>query len=298
MRTKSLMTAALVALAVLLPAVAAQAATYPVVSSEYQMEANEAMFYLTGQDPAQSPPGVNVACTPSSAHPYPVVLVHGLNGNQYNGYANVGPSLANLGYCVYALNYGNGGTAHVDGSAQQIATFIDSVLATTGAAKLDLVGHSEGGFEVEYVIKMIAGMAAKVHSVVALAPPTHGTTLWGLSYLVNGLGITGAVSTACAACGDLLAGSAAVTALDNGPIAQPGVAYTTIISKFDEAITPYTSAAINEPGVRNIVVQDVCANDPVGHTGLAYNSGVLGMIENALDPAHPTGITCGFGPIG
>ncbi|BBH18055.1 lipase [Nocardioides baekrokdamisoli] len=270
--------------------------TYPVASSEAQMEYNEATFYATGQDPAQSAPGVNVACTPSAAHPYPVVLVHGLNGNQYNGWANIGPSLANLGYCVYSLNYVS--TDRIAASSQQIASFINQVMSTTRAAKVDLVGHSEGGFQVEYVPKMIPGMAAKVHAVVALAPPSHGTTLWGLSALIQAVGLNSTVASGCGACADLLAGSSAVQALDNGPIAQPGIAYTTIISKYDEAITPYTSAAINEPGVTNIVVQDLCPADPVGHTGLAYDSGPLSMIENALDPAHAIAVACGIGPVG
>lgn len=262
------------------------------------MAYGEATFYMTGQDPAQSAPGVNVACTPSAAHPDPVVLVHGLNGNQYNGWANIGPSLANLGYCVYSLNYGNNGTDPIVKSAPQIAAFINQVLAQTGAAKVDLVGHSEGGLQVEYIPKMIPGMAAKVNRVVALAPPTHGTTLWGLSSLINAVGLGPLVSSGCGACADLLPGSAVVRALDNGPIAQPGISYTTIISKYDEAVTPYTSAAINEPGVRNIVVQDVCPNDPVGHTGLAYDSGPLAMVENALDPAHPVPVVCGTGSLG
>lgn len=292
--------AAVVGAAVLAVAVSPAHATttYPVASTQAQMEYNEATFYATGQDPAQSAPGVNVPCTPSSAHPFPVVLVHGLNGNQYNGWANIGPSLANLGYCVYSLNYGNGGTDPVATSSQQIASFVNQVLTKTGASKVDLVGHSEGGFQVEYIPKMITGMAAKVNAVVALAPPTHGTTLWGLSYLIQAVGLSSTVGSGCGACADLLAGSTAVQALDNGPIAQPGIAYTTIISKYDEAITPYTSAAINEPGVTNIVVQDVCPSDPVGHTGLAYDSGPLNMVENALDPAHPVTVVCGTGSIG
>lgn len=303
MRYRVITATALVGAALVLPTIAADAATYPVASSEAQMEANEAYFYASGQDAAQSAPGVNVACTPTAAHPYPVVLVHGLQGNQYNGWANLGPTLANAGYCVYSLNYGGGsagsyGTAPLAQSAQQIATFIDSVRATTGAAKVDLLGHSEGGFEVEYVTKMIPGMAAKVNAVVALAPVTHGTTLWGASYLARALGLTPLVGAGCPACADLLVGSGPVNALSNGPIAQPGVAYTTIISRFDEAVTPYTSAAINEPGVTNILVQNSCPRDPVGHTGLAYDSDVTTMVENALDPANPAAVVCSTGPIG
>src|SRR5690348_14625780 len=103
MRAKHFVAALIGATTVLAAASPALAATYAVVSSEAEMVAKEASFNLTGQDPAQSPPGVNVPCTLSTAHPYPVVLVHGLNGNQYNGFANIGPTLANLGYCVYAL---------------------------------------------------------------------------------------------------------------------------------------------------------------------------------------------------
>lgn len=306
MRYRALIASLLAGASLSMTAGVSAAATYPVASTEAQMELNEASFYLTGQDPAQSASGVNVPCTPSAAHPYPVVLVHGLQGNQYNGWANLGPTLANAGYCVYSLNYGGGssttagtyGTGPLAQSAQQIATFIDSVRQTTGAAKVDLVGHSEGGFEVEYVTKMISGMAAKVNAVVALAPVTHGTTLWGASYIARALGLTPLVGSACAACSDLLVGSDVVNTLSNGPIAQPGVAYTTIISKFDEAVTPYTSAAINEPGVNNIVVQNTCPFDPVGHTGLAYDSDVTTMVENALDPANAAPVACSFGPIG
>lgn len=304
MRIKITAITAVTAAAFAIAAAPAGAATPYPVASEPQMYAQEAAFVLTGQDPAQSPPGVNVpGCRPSPAHPDPVVLVHGLNGNQYNGFAGIGPTLANAGYCVYSLNYGNttafdGGTAPLATSVPQIAAFITQIAATSSTGKVDLVGHSEGGFMVEYVPKVVPGIAAKVARIVALAPPSHGTALFGLAYLVQGFGLGPVVSTACGACADLLVGSDGINTLDDGPIAQPGIAYTTIISKLDEAITPYTSAAIDQPGVHNVVVQDVCPFDPVGHTGLAYDSGVATMIKNGLDPAHPAPVSCAFGPIG
>jgi pimeloyl-ACP methyl ester carboxylesterase len=269
-------------------------------ASMLEMEANEALFGVEGQDPAQPAPGVNLPCRPSAAHPDPVVLLHGINGNQYNGWAFIGPSLANEGYCVYSLNYGgtgpsDGGTMPIAESAPQIAAYIDAVRAETGASKVDLVGHSEGGFMTEYVPKMIPGAAAKVGKVVALAPPTHGTDLHGVITVVDLLGLRSLVVNGCAACQDELPGGPAVTALNDGPIAQPGIAYTTIISTHDETISPYTTAAIDEPGVRNLVVQDACPLDPVGHAGLAYDSGVLTMVTNALDPAHPEVVSCALG---
>ena len=54
-----------------------------------------------------SPPGANVECTPSAAHPYPVVLVEGTFSSMYNSFGALSPDLVNNGYCVYAFNYGH-----------------------------------------------------------------------------------------------------------------------------------------------------------------------------------------------
>jgi pimeloyl-ACP methyl ester carboxylesterase len=279
---------------------------YPVHSFS-QMTANEAWWTLTGQNTARSAPGVNNwDCRPSAAHPDPVILVHGLSGNQYNGWAFLGPTLANAGYCVFSLNHGGAlwdtfiiqGTRPVNESTSEIAAFVDKVRSRTGAAKVDLVGHSLGGFLVEYVPKVVPGMAAKVDNVVALAPPTHGTTVGGVTTLVDLLGLRPEVNAllpliGCGACVDLLPGGPGVTTLNTGPIAQPGIAYTVLISSHDSAVTPVPDAAfIQEPGVHNILLQEVCPDDQSGHTGLAYNSGVATIVTNALDPGHPAPVAC------
>src|SRR3954447_8397332 len=56
--------------------------------------------------PGGSPPGANVACRPSAAHPRPVVLVNGTFANQINSWNAISPLLKNNGYCVYTFNYG------------------------------------------------------------------------------------------------------------------------------------------------------------------------------------------------
>ena len=249
----------------------------------------------------------NWSCKPSAAHPNPLVLLHGLGGNGPGNYSFLGPYLAAKGYCAYTLTYGQasplipvGGTISIVQSSAQIEAFVDRVRASTGATKVDIVGHSEGGFQSIYGPK-VRGYAAKVGKVVALAPPTHGTTFGGLVSVGDYLGLRPLVDRVlrefgCPACDELIVGGSEVAKLTAGPIAQPGVKYTVIASKFDALVTPHETSFIREAGVKNQFVQDTCPFDPVGHVGLAFDPTVAQLVSNALDPAHASRVVCGFGP--
>jgi triacylglycerol esterase/lipase EstA (alpha/beta hydrolase family) len=247
------------------------------------------------------------SCRPSAAHPNPVVLLHGLGGNGPGNFATLGPYLASAGFCVYAPTYGEaipgipvGGLTPIPQSATEIGTFIGRVLAATGAAKADLVGHSEGGFQALYGPKFVPGEAASVARVVALAPPTHGTTLAGLVTAGDDLGASpvadAVIAAGCPACSALTTGSSLVNSLNTGAVTQPGIAYTIIASTRDELVTPYGSEFVNEPGVDNETVQDFCPLDPVGHVGLAFDPDVAQLVRDALDPAQPVPVACTVGP--
>ncbi|ONI75518.1 lipase [Kribbella sp. ALI-6-A] len=249
----------------------------------------------------------NWACKPSAAHPNPLVLLHGLGGNGPGNYSFLGPYLAARGYCAFTLTYGQatpaipvGGTVSIVRSSAEIEAFVDRVRTATGAAKVDLVGHSEGGFHSLYGPK-VRGYAAKVGKVVALAPPTHGTTFAGLVSVGDYLGLRPLVDQVlrdfgCPACDELIVGGAPVAQLTAGPIAQPGVRYTVIASRLDALVTPHETSFVREPGVKNQFVQDVCPLDPVGHVGLAFDPTVAQLVANALDPARARPVLCGFGP--
>ncbi|NIK59144.1 alpha/beta fold hydrolase [Kribbella shirazensis] len=246
-------------------------------------------------------------CKPSAAHPNPLVLLHGLGGNGPGNYSYLGPYLAAKGYCAFSVTYGQatpaipvGGTISIARSAAEIEAFVQRVRATTGAAKVDIVGHSEGGFQSLYGPK-VRGYADQVGRVVALAPPTHGTTFGGLVSVGDYLGLRPLVDQVlrefgCPACDELIVGGSAVEKLTEGPIAQPGVKYTVIASRFDALVTPHETSFVREPGVTNRYVQDTCPLDPVGHVGLAFDPSVAQLVANALDPAHATPVLCAAGP--
>ncbi|PZS14157.1 MAG: lipase [Pseudonocardiales bacterium] len=290
----------IIALAVVAAGVAMLGAAPALASSRFPVTYTLAGGILRSlDDPAASPAGVNVAsCRVSAAHPRPVVLVTGTFGNMIDDWSGLGPTLANLGYCVYATPVGGDPESVIQTvgpvlqSAQQISALVDSVLAHTGAPQVDLVGHSQGGMIAEYYVKLLGG-APKVHTVVGISPSTHGTDLDGLVALAWLFpGANEIVRSACPACVDQEVGSPVISALDNGPIAQRGVSYTVVETLNETVVTPAGSAFIREPGVRNLWLQSYCPFDWTDHANLTYDLGVYGLVRNALDPAHARSVSC------
>ena len=123
-----------------------------------------------------------------------------------------------------------------------------------------------------YYINDLGG-AAKVATLVALAPSNYGTTLDGLTALGRQLGIiipiNSALSTVCAARVQQEGGVAFLDALNTSPTV-PGVNYTVIESRDHEVVTPYTNAfLLTAPNVTNITVNRQCVLDSSDHLEIA-----------------------------
>jgi len=270
-------------------------------------------------DPNTSPPGANdFTCKPTAQHPNPVILVHGLSANMHANWYWMAPRIADEGYCVYALTYGrqpgnpppfnyNGGLKEMEESAPELAALVDKVLASTGAQKVDIVGHSEGSLMPNYYVKFMpqarygAGSPLegqlKVDRYVGITPLWDGTDPGGLvtfsesdptpfsDYFVEGM------KYACASCPEFMHHSDFLGKMNaNGGPRVPGVTYTMIMTTHDELVHPYTSGHMD--GATNIVVQDQCAADPSEHLALAANPNVLIDVLNALDPARKQTADC------
>ncbi|HEU4658952.1 MAG TPA: alpha/beta fold hydrolase [Capillimicrobium sp.] len=235
------------------------------------------------------PPGANVPCVPSAAHPEPVVLVHGTFENRTDNWQAMAPALKSAGYCVYALNYGayagSGlvgiyGIGPIERSAAELDAFVDDVLAKTGADRVDLVGHSQGGMMPRWYVKFLDG-AAEVDDLVGLSPSNHGTTI----PLARPAGFS------CPACAQQAAGSDFLQRLNAGDETPGDVSYTNVVTRYDEVVVPYTSGFLApDANVTNVTLQDLCANDTSEHLRTPYDPPAIAITLNALErpgPADP-----------
>ncbi|MFJ8648144.1 esterase/lipase family protein [Streptomyces sp. NPDC093546] len=240
------------------------------------------------------------SCKPSAAHPRPVVLVHGTFANSVDNWLGLAPYLVRRGYCVFSLDYGQlPGVPFVHGlgpiakSAEQLDAYVDEVLAATGAAEADLVGHSQGGMMPRYYLKFLGG-AEKVNALVGIAPDNHGTTLLGLTALLPYFpGVGDLLNEKTPALADQVAGSPFMSKLNEGGDTVPGVDYTVIATKYDQVVTPYRSQFLDGPNVRNVLLQDLCPLDLSEHVAIGLTDRItFHEVVNALDPAHATPTTC------
>lgn len=262
--------------------------------------------------PDTPPPGANDwACKPTATHPEPVILVHGLLANETDNWQTISPLLTNEGYCVFTLTYGQtsttdplmkmfGGLIPMEASAQQLSAFVDEVLGATGAAEVDLVGHSEGATMPYWYLKFDGG-AAKVTRMVGISPAVHGTEVAGLPMALASMGAATipslpspatTVSSWCGACEEFSPSSEFMRKLDEGGVAVAGVAYTQIMTRYDELVVPYTSGVVTAPNSRNIVVQQQCLLDFADHVAIVADETAADDVLNALDPAHPRAVRC------
>jgi len=285
------------------------AASHAVAAAGYPVSYRLADGALANaSDPTGSPPGANNwSCHPTPAHPRPVVLVHGLMGTMQDDWNTISPLLANNGYCVFALTYGTegndpyfGGLPPMEQTAQQLGAFVHSVLAATGAAKVDLVGHSEGTVMPRYYMEFLGG-ARYVADYVMFTPIWHGTAFFGAATLQQlcyeydqqcSAQEATYFNSYCGACPELLTGSKFLQALDARGWALPGVKYTDIMTQYDELVQPYTSGFLAAPNVTNIVLQTQCSQDLTDHLTVPYDPTAAQDMLNAIDPASARPVPC------
>ncbi|MBK3564942.1 MULTISPECIES: triacylglycerol lipase [unclassified Streptomyces] len=205
---------------------------------------------------------LSLASTPAHAASHdPIVFVHGLSGSA-SGWDDWVADFEADGYSsseLFAWSYD--WTQSNVTTASQLATEVKSVLAQTGASKVDIVGHSMGTLSARYFLKNLSGTSYVDH-FVSVAGVNHGTSIASLC---------GWLYTSCK---EMQTGSSFLTALNSGDETPGSVSYAAYWSDCDEAINPDTSAELS--GATNVDVG--C----ISHTNMNNDHGVYEQVHDFI----------------
>ncbi|HYF72828.1 MAG TPA: lipase, partial [Nocardioides sp.] len=161
-------------------------------------------------------------------------------------------------------------------AAPYVATGI-RVASQLAGRRIAVVGHSQGGALPVWAATFRPGVAARVSDVVSLAGPFGGTAL------ANELCTAGR----CAPLAwQLRQGSHTLAALRAAPLPDR-VAITSISSRYDEIVRPQPAAS-TLPGATNILLQDVCAQDPSEHGLILGDPVAYALALDAITHAGPS----------
>lgn len=198
----------------------------------------------------------------------PVIIVAGTNspGFYYDVLAN---RLRADGYDVHIYQLKGLGNGDIADTAKDFAAFADQVRAETGAAKVDLIGHSQGGLVARQYVKFEGG-AEHVDSLIGLGTPNHGTVVANVASPLPFPSIA-----------QMAEGSDFLNRLNEGDDTIGDVRYTNFYTSHDELVRPVASAALDD-GATNIRIQDQRPLDPVEHLTLPFDPAVENGIEDAL----------------
>jgi triacylglycerol lipase len=198
--------------------------------------------------------------TAQAAGHTPVVFVHGYTGSASN-WATAETVFRAAGYgsdelFAYEYNWAQSNKT----SAAGLASYVEQVLARTGAQRVDIVNHSMGGLVSDWYIKELGGQS-HVRRLASIAGANHGTT-FASACLTN------------PSCVEMYPGSSFLATLNSGDETPGDTQYATWYSPCDGVIIPYTSTKLD--GATNNLV--ACQT----HLGYLTDTITLGAVERYL----------------
>lgn len=213
------------------------------------------------------------AGTADAATRDPVIIVAGTFSPAF---ANepLAQRLRNDGYSVRIFELPTLGTQDINKTAQALSTFVNDVRSSTDAAKVDLIGHSQGGLVSRAYIKNYGG-ATKVDSNIMLGTPNQGTSIANIiDFFAQCVGVV--------ACNQMAIGSTFLNNLSAGDDTIGSVRYTSIRTLQDELVRPVDNAKTYD-GTVNVLIQSKCWARVVGHLGLIIDGTVYSAARQALE---------------
>lgn len=221
--------------------------------------------------------GTDAETVAVAADANPVIVVGGLIGISI-AYEPIAARLRADGFRVSIYQLPGLGFGDIRESARALASYVDQIRAATGAAKVDLVTHSEGGLVSRWYVKFLGG-TSKVDHYISLGSPQQGT------YVANILQFVGLGSCAgIVACQQMSIGSDFLTGLNGGDDTPGAVRWTTVRTWQDELVRPVGNAALAD-GATNVLIQSWCPLRVVGHLGLVLDGTTYTVVRQALTDA-------------
>jgi len=160
----------------------------------------------------------------------PILFVHGWNSSGAIWTTMIGRFQAD-GWAPDELYNWSYNTAQSNAvTAQQLSAKVDSILAATGASKVNIISHSMGALSSRYYIKSLTG-GSKVDAFISLGGPNHGTNTAVFCFQVS--------------CIEMRPNSSFLNDL-NRKDETPGriISYNTWRSPCDEVINPQSSTSL------------------------------------------------------
>lgn len=196
-----------------------------------------------------------------------VLLLHGILGQEFIYWNLLKRNLRGGRYHFHEVRLPFFGFGDLRRSAAHLGVVVDEVLKTAPAetddGRVDLIAHSAGGLAARYFVKFLGG-DQKVHSLVTLGTPHHGTYF---SFLFPWATVVR----------QTLPGSSFLEELNAGTETPAPVHYTSIYSPTDGIVIPASSAVLK--GARNVRVNGLT------HWGFLWRPKVYRAIQEAIDHA-------------
>lgn len=159
----------------------------------------------------------------------PILFVHGWNGSSASWDPMISRFKADGWTDAQLVKWGYNSSQSNVTTAKQLSAKVDSVLAATGASKVDIVTHSMGGLSSRYYAKNLGG-DLKVEAWVSLGGPNHGTDFANLCFT--------------ASCTEMRIGSTFLKNLNAVDETPGSPRYGTWWSACDEVINPDSSVPL------------------------------------------------------
>lgn len=188
----------------------------------------------------------------------PILFVHGWNSNStawnimYDRFIADGWTTQELNNWSYDYKKSN------KLIAEDVKAKVDSILAATGASKVDIITHSMGGLNSRWYVKFLGG-DVKVDEWVSLGGPNHGTDTANLCF-----------DTSCV---EMRLGSAFLAELNAGDETPGAPNYRTWWSPCDTVINPDSSVSLSGGAVNT---KTAC----LSHSALRENATVYGQVRD------------------